>query len=142
MADTGNGATLTRSGFTVDITGLSITNQTMETLDISLLSDTSWMQKVSADLADGGSLVVDYLVDATGGSGEFPSLGGAGVATTVTFPIHTSGNTTAATFAGTTIVTDRKLPDFRNNELQTASVTLTYDGGARSGTAPTWTTES
>lgn len=138
MPDTGNGATLTRSGFTVDIVSMSLGNRTMETLDISLLSDSTWVQKIAADLADAGTLTVEYNFDATGGSGELPSPGGAAVATTVTFPIHTSGNTNAATLAGTTILTDVKPPDFANNELQRASATFTFDGV----TGPTFTGES
>lgn len=128
MPDTGNGATLTRSGFTVDIVSMSLGNRTMEAIDISLLSDSTWMQKISADLADAGTLTVEYNFNAEGASGELLTPGGAAVSTTVTFPIHTSGNTQAATLAGTTLCTDVKPPDFANNELQRASATFTFDG--------------
>lgn len=137
MSDTGNGATLTRSGFTVDITSISLGNQTIDTLDTTLLSTTGYMTKVAADLADAGTFTVEFNFDA-GDAGEWPTVGGAAVSTTVTFPIHDSGNTTNSTVVGTAILTDFKPPDLQNNELQRATATFTWDGE----TGPTWTAES
>lgn len=137
MPDTGNGATLTRSGFTVDIVSIELRSQTIDTLDISLLSDSTWMRKIAADLADAGSITVTWNFDA-GDTGELPTIGGAAVSTTVTWPIHDSGNTTNATLVGTAITTEVKPPDFANNELQVATATFTFDGV----TGPTWTVES
>jgi hypothetical protein len=122
MADTGNGATLTRSGFTVDIVSISIADQTIDLLDVSLISTTGFMEKISADLADAGSFTVEYLFDSTEAD---VTLGGAAVTTTITFP---SQGGTAATLAGTAICTSKKFPDLQNNELQTASATFTWDG--------------
>ena len=123
MADTGNGATLTRSGFTVDIVSISIGEQTIDLLDISLISTTGFMEKISADLADAGSFTVEYLFDA---SDADVTLGGAAASTTITFPLN--GGSTAATLAGTAICTSKKYPDLQNNELQTASATFSWDG--------------
>lgn len=137
MADTGNGATLTRSGLTVDIVGINLTAQSIGTIDKSLLTTTTYMEKIAADLADAGGLVVEYNFDAAD-AGELPSVGGAAVSTTVTWPIHDSGNTTNSTLVGTAIITEVKPPDFRNNELQVATITMEFDGV----TGPTWTVES
>lgn len=134
MADTGNGATLTRSGFTVDIRSITIGNQTIDTLDISLISTTGYMEKIAADLADAGSFTVEYLFDATDAD---VALGGAAASTTITFPL-VGGSGTAATLAGTAICTDKKYPDLQNNELQVAQATFTWDGV----TGPAFTAQS
>ena len=132
MADTGNGATLTRSGFTVDIVSISIGEQTIDLLDISLISSTGFMKKIAADLADSGEFSVEYLFDSTDAD---VALGGAAASTTITFP---SQGGTAATLAGTAICTSKKYPDLQNNQLQTATATFTWDGV----TGPAFTAES
>lgn len=132
MADTGNGATLTRSGFTVDIVSINIGDQTIDLLDVSLISTTGFMEKISADLADAGSFTVEYLFDSTDAD---VTLGGAAASTTITFP---SQGGTAATLAGTAICTSKKFPDLQNNELQTASATFSWDGK----TGPAFTAEA
>jgi hypothetical protein len=124
MADTGNGATLTRAGFSVDIRSITIANQTIELLDVSIISTTGFMEKISADLADAGSFTVEYLFDATDAPVQ---IGGAAVSTTITFPV-VGGSGTAATIAGTAICNDKKFPDLQNNELQVAQATFTWDG--------------
>lgn len=134
MADTGNGATLTRSGFTVDIRSISIGNQTIDLLDISILSTTGFAEKIAADLADAGSFTVEYLFDATDAD---VTLGGAAASTTITFPV-VGGSGTAATLAGTAICTDKKYPDLMNNELQMGSAVFTWDGV----TGPAFTAQS
>lgn len=132
MADTGNGATFTRSGFTVDIRSITIGNQTIELLDKSVLATTGFMEKLSADLADAGSFTIEYLFDSTDAD---VTLGGAAVSSTITFP---SQGGTAATLAGTAICTDKKFPDLLNNELQVAQATFTWDGV----TGPAFTAEA
>ena len=134
MADTGNSATLTRTGFTVDIRSITIANQTIGLLDVSIISTTGFMEKISADLADAGSFTVEYLFDATDAD---VALGGAAVATTITFPL-VGGSGTPATIAGTAICTDKKFPDLQNNELQVAQATFTWDGV----TGPAFTAQS
>lgn len=132
MADTGNGATLTRSGFTVDIRSITIGEQTIDMLDTSILTTTGFMEKVAADLADAGTFTVEYLFDSTDAD---VVLGGAAASTTVTFP---SQGGTAATLAGTAVCTSKKYPDLQNNELQVGSATFTWDGV----TGPAFTAEA
>ena len=138
MADTGNGATLTRTGFSVDIVSISVGNATIETIDTSLLTTTGFMEKISADLADGGAITVQFQMDSENTTNLYGSLGGAAVSTTLTFPIANTSNTTAATIAGTTLFTDYKPPDFENNALQLCSATFTFDGV----TGPAFTAET
>jgi hypothetical protein len=132
--DTGNGATLTRSGFVVSVVSISIGNQTVGTIDTSLLADTGFMTKISEDLVDAGTVTVEYQFDSAT-AGNFPTVGGDAVSTVVTFP---NNGTTAANLTGTAIITDFKAPDLNNNELQLCSVTFTWDGE----TGPTFTAES
>ena len=134
MADTGNGATITRTGFSVDIRAITIGNQTIDMLDKSILSSTGYMKKLAADLADAGSFTVEVLFDATDTD---VALGGAAVSTTITFPV-VGGSGTAATLAGTAVCTDKKYPDLKNNELQVAQYTFTWDGE----TGPAFTAQS
>ena len=129
--DTGNGATVTRSGFSGDIISISFGNQTLEALDKSTLGDSTFMKKLAASLADAGAVTLEILSDA---AVALPALGGAGITTTFTWPLQT-GETTAANIAGTAFVTDRKYPDFQNNVVQNSSITFTWDGE----TGPTFT---
>lgn len=129
--DTGNGATLTRTGFSVDIRSISIGSQTIDLLDRSILSTTGFAEKISADLAEAGSFTVEVLFDPVDAD---VVLGGAAVTTTITLP----GTGTPANLAGTAILTDKKLPDLMNNELMVASYTFTWDGV----TGPTFTPQA
>lgn len=131
MADTGNGATFTRSGFTVDIVAIVVGEQRIDLLDKSLLSSTGFMKKVAADLADAGTFTVEYLYDGTDAN---VTLGGAAVSSVITWPLAT-GESTAANLTGTAICVAKKFPDFRNNELQAASAEFAWDGA----TGPTLT---
>lgn len=130
-ADTGNGATLTRSGFTVDIVSIAIGEQTIDMLDKSLLATTGFAEKMSADLADAGTFTVEVQFDVTDAD---VALGGAAVSTTITFP----GSATQATLAGTAILSGKKFPDLMNNEIMVASYTFTWDGV----TGPTFTAQA
>ena len=134
MPDTGNGATFTRSGTTVDIVAIVIGDQRIDLLDVSLLSTTGFMEKIAADLADAGEFTIEYLYDAADAA---QSLGGAAVSSVITWPLQ-SGESTAANITGTAILIGNKYPDFRNNEVQNASLTYGWDGV----TGPTLTVSS
>lgn len=134
MADTGNGATFTLSGFTVDIVAISIGEMRVDMLDKSLLSTTGFIEKLVADLVDAGSVTIEYFHDA---SDSAVTPGGAAASGTVTWPLQ-SGESTPANLAGTGNITSHKYPDFRNNELQNGSMEFTWDGI----TGPTLTASS
>lgn len=131
MADTGNGASFTKSGFTRDIVSISIGEQTIDMLDVSLLSSTGYMKKIAADLADAGTFTIEVLAD---GADAASTLGGAAATSTITWPLQ-SGESTAADIEGTAVLSGYKPPDFMNNELQTEQYTFTWDGA----TGPTFT---
>ena len=134
MADTGNGATFTRSGFTVDIVAITIGEQRIDLRDVAWLSTTGFMEKSAADLADAGEFTIECNYDAADAD---VSLGGAAVSSVITWPLQ-SGESTAANLTGTAIMTAKKCPDFRNNEVQNASYTFGWDGV----TGPTLTASS
>lgn len=139
MADTGLGATLaaTTQGSVARVRRLTLPEWMREKLDKSVLATTGFIEYHPGDLDDPGEVVAEIVFDAT--ADDFTTVENGEVDTfTVTFPIHTSGNTTAATLAGTGFATGQKLPDLAINELQVATLTIAYDGG----TGPTFTGES
>ena len=137
MADTGSGATLTlaTTGSVGRIRSMTLPEITTEKIDTTALDSTDFMTYVSGDVADPGEITAEIVFDATGD--DLPSLGVAETVT-VTFPIHTSGNTTNATLAGTGFITSFKMPDMAINELQVASITIAFDGE----TGPAFTQEA
>lgn len=135
--DTGNGATLTLSNFTANITRLACGEQTIDMLDASHLGTTTYIEKIEADLADGGDLSIDFLFDPTL---DYPTIGQGPELGTVTFDLQSG--TTEATYKGTGVVSGIGFPELANNELMEGSITFTFDGGYDSGTEPTWTKEA
>lgn len=137
MADTGLGATLTlgTTGSVGAIRSITSPEFVLEKIDKSVLGTTDFMEYHPGDLSDPGEITAEILFDAEGD--DVPSRGVAETVT-ITWPIHTSGNTTNATLAGTGFITQFKLPDFQINELQVATITIAFDGD----TDPAFTAES
>lgn len=137
MADTGQGATLTlaTTGSVGTIRSLTLPDITIDTLEDSDLSTTGFKTYVKTDLAEPGTIQAEILWDAT--SNSLPTLG-TPETVTVTFPIHTSSNTTNATFAGTGFISGIKMPDMQIGELQVATLTIQLDGK----TDPAFTAEA
>ncbi len=133
MADTGNGATLTQSGLTVAIKTIDVGGRTLPTVDVSLLSDTV-VKLIAGDLLEQKPITITYEFDSTDAD-NLPTLNGASVSTTVTWP---GQGGTAATLIGTVINTDLTLPTFENNASQVATIVMTPDGQ----TAMAFTVES
>lgn len=127
MADTGQGATLTLSstGAVGVIRSMTLPEQTIEKLETSDLSTTDFKTYIKTDLAEPGELTAEILFNAD--TGSVPTLGTPETGT-VTFPIHTSGNATNATYAGSGFLTSFKLPDMQVGELQVATLTFAFDG--------------
>ena len=137
MADTGNGATLTlaTTGSVGTIRSMTLPEFVVEKIETSHLATTSFKTYRSADLSEPGEITAEILFNAD--TGSVPSRGVAETVT-VTWPIHTSGNTTNATLAGTGFITSFKTPDMTNGELQIANITIAYDGE----TDPAFTAEA
>ena len=123
MADTGNGAALTFSGFTAGIVSISAGGTTIDMVDVTLLSDT--VQKFIADAVKKQKPIsVVYSYDSTDAD-NFIVLDGASTSTTVTWP---GQGGTAATLIGTTIVSDVTLPEFQNGQWQNGTAVFQPDG--------------
>ena len=135
MADTGAGATLalTTTGSIGTIKSIKMNEITIDDLETSDLSSTSWKTFIATDLADPGELTADIYFD---GDASVPSLG-VSETVTLTLPKVVATNT-AATYAGTGYVKSYKLPDFDIGELQMATITVKFDGL----TPPAWTAET
>ena len=127
MADTGNGASVAFSVTTGvgNATQITMNEITVEDVETSHLGTTNYKTFRAADLSDAGEIVVEtqWAADAS----DVPSRGAEEVIT-VTWPIHTSGNTQAATFVADGYIKSVKLPDFANGELQLATITFKLNG--------------
>lgn len=137
MADTGHGATLAlaTTGSIGALRSITLPEETIEDIKDSDLSTNNYETYVAGDLAEPGEISADILFDPT--SNTVPAKG-VSETVTVTWPIHTSGNTTNATYAGTGYVKAFKLPDMQTNELQLATITIKLDGK----TEPAFTQEA
>ena len=137
MADTGNGATLTLSttGSVGAIRQMTLPSFFLENIEISYLGTTIFKSFQPSDLSDPGEITVNVLTDVTS---DTPPSRGVVETGTVTWPIHTSGNTTNATLAGTGFITSVELGELINGTLQEWTITFAYDGE----TDPAFTGES
>lgn len=139
VGDTGNGATVSMTGgissFTRDLRSISLGSRSLGMIDVSLLSSSTYMEKIPEDLADPGSVTIEFIYDTA--DGDFALGGSAQTTITVTFPLR-AGETTAATFVGTGYVTEFELVELQNNQEQVARITFSFDGD----TGPTLTASS
>ena len=127
MADTGQGATLTlaTTGAVGVIRSMTLPEFAIDKIETSDLSTTGFKTYIATDLAEPGELTAEIIFDAE--DDDVPSFG-VSETVTVTWPIHTTGNTTNATLAGTGFITNFKLPDMQIGELQVATITVAFDG--------------
>lgn len=142
--DTGNGATITfaaNMGFgtnTVSLDVMTITpgEETVGVVDVSTLATTDAMESIPSDLREIGEATVTFkwLTQKTTTYGNAPDLPAAAGTITITWPTR-SGETTAATYAGTGFLTGFTPPSLENGSLQTGSLKFKWDGD----TGPTWT---
>lgn len=137
MADTGTGATISLSTTAVgQVRSLTMPEFSVEDVQTSHLGTTNYHTYVAADLTEPGEITAEILFNAT--SDSVPARGTAEVAT-ITWPIHTSGNTTNATFVADGYVKSFKIPDFTIGELQVATLVFKLNG---EDTEPAFTAES
>lgn len=138
MAGTGNGATVALSVSTVStcVTSIELPSFGIEDLETSCLGTTNYKTFVATDLADPGEITINYLFDPT--SDTLLARGVAEVIT-ITWPIHTTGNTTNATFVADGYIREVNLPTLQNGELQEASIVFKLNG---EDTEPAFTLEA
>ena len=138
MAGTGNGATVALSVSTVStcITSVELPNFAVEDLETSCLNTTNYKTFQASDLTDAGEITVNFLFNQ-----DSDTLLARGVAEviTITWPIHTSGNTTNATFVADGYIREVQLPTLQNGELQEASFVFKLNG---EDTEPAFTAEA
>jgi len=138
MAGTGNGATVALSVSTIStcITSVELPNFAVEDLETSCLNTTNFKTFQASDLTDAGEITVNFLFNQ-----DSDTLLARGVAEviTITWPIHTSGNTTNATFVADGYIREVQLPTLQNGELQEASFVFKLNG---EDTEPAFTAEA
>ena len=133
MALTGNGASISISGFTGTVQTISGIEHTREALDVTPLDAADFEEVDPAPLRSPGSVDVVYFYDS---SNEAPLSGDAGTVT-LTFPLK-SGQTTAATLSGTGFLTRAAVTELNNTAKTMGEITVQWDGK----TGPTYTAGS
>lgn len=132
--DTGNGATLTLPGsYSVAPISIEIGAETLESIDISTLATTTFMEKIPSDLKEVGEVTVTYKWVSTTAA---PTLGTVGTCT-ITLPAW-AALTNAPTYSGTGYMTSWKPPSLQNGELMTGELKFVFDGD----TGPAYTVAS
>lgn len=134
--DTGHGATLTLSvnAGSYKIRRIRLFKESVPVVDISYLGTSGHREVMPGDLTDIDEMEVTILFEAVTG---LPAVGGLETVTT-TFPLQSSGATTAANIAGTGFVASRTWPELQTNTEMTSVVTIQMDGA----TGPTYTAAS
>ena len=121
---TGQGATITLTGIGASTCVRSVTlpNFTMETLDVSCITDTLFAKKAPTDLVDAGEVEITVLYD---GSLTIPN--GDQETLTVTIPPKDT-NGTATTISGTGFVSGATGGTAAIGQLMEQTLTFVFDG--------------
>lgn len=131
--DTGQGWTFTfgTQSITLLITSINVGKWSVAALDVSVLATTDFMEKLASDLRDAGTFTVDFIWRT---STTAPVIG----ATPETFTItaaQMTGDTAAATLAGTGFVQDITWPTAALGSVNRGQITCVWNGD----TGPTYT---
>ena len=136
--DTGLGATASFAtlGLSLKIVSMDIGEQTLPNVNVSTLASTNFEEYIPGDLAEPGTVTFECQFD----NAQSQIDTGTVDTLTVTLPLS-SGGTTAATWVGTGFINSVKSQNFVKNELQMQTIVWQFDGGANSGTEPTFTAQ-
>jgi hypothetical protein len=136
MKDTGNGAVITfgTSGFTADFTMVGEVAQELAKIETSHLGTVDVKEYMPGDLSEPGEFDAELEFDP---EDNLPPLGTIETIT-ITWPLSDSTNSVEAALAGTGFIRKRSTPQLKNGELQSAKVTIAFDGL----TGPAFTPES
>lgn len=128
---TGQGTTisLTTGGSVACARSITMPTWTMESIDASCLSDEGFMQKIAADLVDGGDVQFTAVFELD----DVP-FAPDGTYDTITITLPSAG-TTGGILTGTGWVSSCTLPSVEIGGLLEQQVTFTFDGQ----TGPTYT---
>lgn len=132
--DTGNGTTLTfgTSSLSLLITQISVSEETIDMLDVSTLATTDYQEMIRSDLKKTPELTFQAVFVQTANA---PTVGGAPETVTLTYP---GLGGTAAKIAGTAVITGRTFPTAANGQIMMLQGKVKYDGD----TGPAYTKET
>lgn len=129
MPLTGNKASISfAGGFTAYFTMISGNEESVSVINTEHLGTTNYVTKMFGDLTDPGELEVEFHFNPTDIP---PRPGSSSGSTVVTFP-PPAGQVNGATFSFNGGISKWKWGDLKNNEIVTATATVTLLG------APTW----
>lgn len=136
MARTGTGCTLAFSSgstYTGEVQSFTLDGEEVPVIDITNMSTTGWRIKIPGSLKEPPVVTVNYYYNA----GTRPPLG-TRATLTITWPDPDgAGSETSETLAGTGFVTSLSCEN-GIDEAAMGTYTFQFDGGANSGTAPTF----
>lgn len=134
VGDTGNGATLTFGTTSLALLWetISIGEESIEMLDVSVLATTAFQEMIASDLKQTPEVTVTFVTNTIG---AHVAVGAAPETITITAPQRT-GETGGATYAGTAVITSfKRFGELANGTIQKGELKFKYDGD----TGPTWT---
>lgn len=131
--DTGQGWTFTfgTQSISLLVTQITCGKWTVTDLDVSVLSDTGFMKKLASDLKDAGTATIDFLWKT---STTAPVVGTTPETFTIT-AAQMTGDTAAATLAGTGYVKEITWPTAALGQVNKGQIVITWNGD----TGPTYT---
>ena len=135
-ARVGTGCTITFA--TITFTGLvlsfTIDGEEVPTLDVTTMSSTTWRQKIGGKLKEPPKVTVQLQYD----PGNVPPVGPTVGTITITWPDPDgAGGETDETLTGTGFIASRS-SEHPLEDIITGTYVFQFDGGANSGTAPTY----
>ena len=133
MAQTGNSATLTIGSFTATYSSIGGSTFTREAHDVTAVNSTNFKEYIAGSLQEPGDFEAEFYYD----SSAQPPIADATGTVTVTFPLK-SGQSTAATLAGTAFVNSWSSPELTADGVMMSRMTVKWDGV----TEPTFTAGS
>jgi hypothetical protein len=135
--DTGHGFSITfgTTSFTGKLRGVPTNlSRTLPVVNISHAATSGEQETMPGDLIELGEIEVDVLFEAVTG---LPALGTVETIT-ITFPLQSSGASTAANIAGTGFLINATFPPLQSNQEMLGKIRFKYDGA----TGPTFTAAS
>ena len=124
--DIGTGASCVfgTSGIALNWTSIDLGEQSLDIIPTDHLGTTGVKTIMPGDLINAGEVTLECQWDNENG----PVVSSTAETLTITFPQSASNTTSAATYAGTGVVSKVKYPTLGVEELQTGSLTFTWDG--------------